>query len=814
MKENFSKGVQKILKFAKEEAVRLGHSYVGSEHLLLGIIKNNKGNAASILVAIGCDLEEMKGMIEEMAKPSGGTMTLGHLPLTRRAERILRTTFSEAQSMEMDLANQSHLLLALLREDEGLATEILSAFSVDYELLSTFIASGPSKKDKKGSGKKSTTPTLDMFSRDISRMAQDGKLDPVIGRSLEIERVAQILSRRKKNNPVLIGEPGVGKTAIIEGLALRINDKTVPRLLWGQRVVALDLAGLIAGTKYRGQFEERMRTLMMELESCSDVIVFIDELHTLVGAGGATGSLDAANMFKPALARGDIQVVGATTLNEFRKHIEKDGALERRFQKVLVNPPSIEDTINILNGIKEKYELHHQVKLNEKAISACVKLSDRYITDKYLPDKAIDVMDEVGSRVHISNINVPDKILKLEKQVISTRKKKEDVIAKQKFEKAAELRDKERILAEKLTKVQAEWHQEEEVNRPEITEDDVADVVSMITGIPLQKVAENESNRLLNLDTILKKEIIGQNEAIEKLTQAILRARAGLKNPNHPIGSFIFLGPTGVGKTELAKVLAHELFTNDEALIKIDMSEYMERYNVSRLIGAPPGYVGYEEGGQLTEKVRRNPYSVILFDEIEKAHRDVFNILLQILDEGRVTDSLGRVIDFRNTVIIMTSNIGTRNINSSQIGFSKGTPQDAQNHGHDIMKEVKKYFIPEFLNRIDDIIVFNSLSIENLYDIIELQLKDLHSNLTNKNNKLKVTKTAKDILIQDGSHREWGARPLRRAIQNEIENVISSKFLNSDFLEDGIITIKGKSGKLDFSQKLIQAKKEIKDKVS
>ena len=814
MKENFSKGVQTILKFAKEEAVRIGHSYVGSEHLLLGIIKNIKGNAASILVAIGCDLDEMKDMIEEMAKPSGGTMTLGHLPLTRRAERILRTTFSEAQSMDMDIASQSHLMLALLREDEGLATEVLSSFSVDYELLSTFITSGPSKKEKKGVAKKSNTPTLDMFSRDISQMAKDGKIDPVIGRSLEIERVAQILSRRKKNNPVLIGEPGVGKTAIIEGLALRINDKTVPRLLWNQRVVALDLAGLIAGTKYRGQFEERMRTLMIELESSSEIIVFIDELHTLVGAGGASGSLDAANMFKPALARGDIQIVGATTLNEFRKHIEKDGALERRFQKVLINPPSIDDTIEILNGIKEKYELHHQVKLNDKAISACVKLSDRYITDKYLPDKAIDVMDEVGSRVHISNINVPDEILKLEKQVISTRKKKEEVIAKQKFEKAAELRDKERKLAEKLAKVQAEWHQEEEINKPIITEDDVADVVSMITGIPLQKVAENESERLLNLNSILKEEIIGQNEAIEKLTQAILRARAGLKNPNHPIGSFIFLGPTGVGKTELAKVLAHELFTNEEAFIKIDMSEYMERYNVSRLIGAPPGYVGYEEGGQLTEKVRRNPYSVILFDEIEKAHRDVFNILLQVLDEGRVTDSLGRVIDFRNTVIIMTSNIGTRNINSSQIGFSKGSPDDAQSHSVDIMKEVKKYFIPEFLNRIDDIIVFNSLSIENLYDIIELQLKDLHANLSNMNTKLRVTKTAKDILIQDGSHREWGARPLRREIQNEIENVISSKFLNGDFSENGLITVKGKSGKLDFSQKLTEVKNESKDRVT
>lgn len=808
MKENFSKGVQKILKFAKEEAVRLGHSYVGSEHLLLGIIKDSKGNASSILTAIGCDLEEMKAMIEEMAKPSGGTMTLGHLPLTRRAERILRTTFSEAQTMEMDLANQSHLLLALSREEEGLATEILSAFSVDYDLLSTFITTGPAKKEKKGSSKKSTTPTLDMFSRDISKMAQDGKLDPVIGRSLEIERVAQILSRRKKNNPVLIGEPGVGKTAIVEGLALRIYDKSVPRILWGQRVVALDLAGLIAGTKYRGQFEERMRTLMIELESSTDVIVFIDELHTLVGAGGATGSLDAANMFKPALARGDIQIIGATTLNEYRKYIEKDGALERRFQKVLVNPPSIDDTIHILNGIKEKYELHHQVTLTPKAIKACVELSDRYITDKYLPDKAIDVMDEVGSRVHISNINVPDDILKLEKQVISTRKKKEDVIAKQKFEKAAELRDKERKLSDKLKKMQLDWHQNEEINRPEITEDNVADVVSMITGIPLQKVAESESERLLNLNDILKKEIIGQDEAIEKLTQAILRARAGLKNPNHPIGSFVFLGPTGVGKTELAKVLAHQLFTNDEAFIKIDMSEYMERYNVSRLIGAPPGYVGYEEGGQLTEKVRRNPYSVVLFDEIEKAHRDIFNILLQILDEGRVTDSLGRVIDFRNTVIIMTSNIGTKNISSSQIGFNKTSSIEAQDHSVDILKDVKKYFIPEFLNRIDDIIVFNSLSIENLYEIIELQLSDLKYNLMNKSNKLKVTKTAKDILIQDGSHREWGARPLRRAIQNEIENVISSKFLSGEFIEDGVITVKGKGGALTFEQKLSSQKKK------
>ncbi len=811
MKENFSKGVQRILKYAKEEAVRLGHSYVGSEHLLLGIIKDSKGNAAAILEAVGCSLNDMKNMIEEMAKPSAGTMTLGHLPLTRRAERILRSTFSEAQSMDIDLANQSHLLLSLSKEDEGLAVEILNTFNIDYDLLSTFITNGP-KKEKKEKNKKSATPTLDMFSRDISQMASTGKLDPVIGRSLEIERVAQILSRRKKNNPVLIGEPGVGKTAIVEGLALRIFDKTVPRILWGQRVIALDLAGLIAGTKYRGQFEERMRTLMIELESNTEIILFIDELHTIVGAGGATGSLDAANMFKPALARGDIQVVGATTLNEFRKHIEKDGALERRFQKVLVNPPSIDDTITILNGIKAKYERHHQVSLDEKAISACVKLSDRYITDKHLPDKAIDVMDEVGSRVHISNINVPDEILILEKKVLNLKKKKEDAISKQKFEKAAELRDQERKLNEKLDKLQSEWSKSEKLNRPVISEDDVADVVSMITGIPLQRVAENESERLLSLDKILKKEIIGQDEAIEKLTQSVLRARAGLKNPNHPIGSFIFLGPTGVGKTELAKVLAHELFTNEESFIKIDMSEYMERYNVSRLIGAPPGYVGYEEGGQLTEKVRRNPYSVILFDEIEKAHRDVFNILLQILDEGRVTDSLGRKIDFRNTVIIMTSNIGTRNINSSKIGFGKNDGISDESNKNDIFKEVKKYFIPEFLNRIDDIIVFNSLTIDNLFSIIDLQLKDLHSNLSNRKNKLRITKTAKNLLIKDGSHREWGARPLRRIIQNEIENTISSKFLSGEFVDNGIITIKGKSGKLLFTQKQLEQK--VKDKMA
>ena len=811
MRENFSKGIRKVLKFAKEEAVRMSHSYVGSEHLLLGIIKDNNGKACVMLKSIGVDINEMKASIEDMIKPSsanGGAFTLGHLPLTRRADRVLRLSFSESKKINEEIANQTHLLLALSKESEGVANKILTSYSIDYEILLSFLNS--SRKDNKVEQlkeKKKSTSTLDMFSRDISEMAKQGKLDPIIGRDLEIERVAQILSRRKKNNPVLIGEPGVGKTAIVEGLALRIFEKKVPRIIWGQRVVALDLAGLIAGTKYRGQFEERMRALMLELESVDDVIVFIDELHTIVGAGGASGSLDAANMFKPALARGNIQIIGATTLNEYRKHIETDGALERRFQKILVNPPSIEDTIDILNGIKLKYEDHHKVCITDSAIKACVELSDRYITDKYLPDKAIDVMDEVGSRTHISNINVPEKIIALEKKIVSVKKEKEKVISQQKFEKAAEYRDKERKLLEKLKIFQDEWNLDEKDNRPFITENDVADVVSMITGIPLSKLEKKENLNIINLGKTLSSRIIGQNDAVASVVKAIQRSRTGLKNPNHPIGSFMFLGPTGVGKTELAKVLSDELFTNQESMIKIDMSEYMERYNVSRLIGAPPGYVGYEEGGQLTEKVRRNPYSVVLFDEIEKAHPDVFNILLQILDEGRLTDSLGRIIDFSNVIIIMTSNIGTKNISSSQVGFNK-VKSDSDNQ-NDVMKDVKKFFKPEFLNRIDNVIVFNSLTKKDLYQIIDLQIDDLKRNLLNKSNKLNLTKTAKDVLLQEGTHREWGARPLRRIIQDQIENALSLKFLKNEFVEEeGLITIKGIKNKLAFSQKVSKKRKK------
>ena len=646
---------------------------------------------------------------------------------------------------------------------------------------------------------KSKTPMLDSFSRDVTKIALENKLDPIIGRDKEIERVSQILTRRKKNNPVLIGEPGVGKTAIIEGLALRIIKKTVPRLLWEQRVVALDMAGLIAGTKYRGQFEERIKGIIQELENSSDVIVFIDELHTIVGAGGATGSMDAANLFKPALARGDIQIVGATTLSEYRKYIEKDGALERRFQKILVNPPSTKNAIDILKGIAPKYEAHHKVQYAEEAINACVSLSERYITDKFLPDKAIDILDESGSRVHMSNLNVPESVIKLEKKLIKLAKDKSIAISSQKFEQAALIRDRERKVKIKLDEEKNEILKDKNYVRPTISADDVADVVATMTGIPLSKVAESESSRLLNMSADLKSKVVGQDHAIDKISQSIIRARAGMKNPVHPIGSFMFLGPTGVGKTELAKVLSKYLFTNENCFIKIDMSEYMERYNVSRLIGAPPGYVGYEEGGQLTEKVRRNPYSVVLFDEIEKAHKDVFNLLLQILDEGSLTDSYGRKIDFSNTIIIMTSNIGTKKISPTNIGFDS-YKKKSEDKTKDSFDDIKKYFLPEFLNRIDEIIPFNPLSKKNLFDIIDIQLNDLKYNLSEKGNSLRVSKTAKEFLIKDGSHREWGARPLRRAIQNEIENKISNLFIKGKFKENGLITVKSVKDKLAFKQ--------------
>ncbi|MDB4859917.1 ATP-dependent Clp protease ATP-binding subunit, partial [Candidatus Marinimicrobia bacterium] len=704
MSENYTKGIQRLLKIAKEQSLKVGHSYVGSEHLLLAIIKDSKGSASNTLIAIGCDIDKMQSLLKESLTASNVTSTLGHLPLTRRAERILKNSFIEAKNDNRKSSGQNDLLLSMLLENDCTLHKIFNLCSVDYQIIKSYVTSSNNIKiiHKKKYSEPDKESTLKMFSRNISDLASSGKLDPVIGRNKEIERLSQILSRRKKNNPVLIGEPGVGKTAIVEGLALRILDKKVPRLLWDYTLISLDIPGMLAGTKYRGQFEERMRKMMQEIEKSSNIILFIDELHTIVGAGSAAGSLDAANMLKPALARGDIQIVGATTLSEYRKYIESDGALDRRFQKIIVYQPSIKSTVDILNGIKDKYESHHKVKISKQAISACVELSDRYINDRFLPDKAIDIMDEVCSRISLNSSSVPDSVIKLEKKLkIITDTKNKDII-NQHFENAAKLRDKEKKILNKIDLINNQLKLTSiNDDMVEITDKDVADTVSIISGIPISKINERESVKILSIKDNITKFIVGQDYAVDKLVSAIQRSRSGFKNPNHPIGSFMFLGPTGVGKTELAKQLAHSLFNKKESLIKIDMSEYMERYNVSRLIGAPPGYVGYEEGGFLSEKVRRNPYSIVLFDEIEKAHTDVFNILLQILDEGRLTDSLGHVIDFSNTIIILTSNIGTQSMSSSTIGFNKSDEKDLK---IDLQLEVKKYFKPELLNRLDETI--------------------------------------------------------------------------------------------------------------
>ncbi|NQT96910.1 MAG: ATP-dependent Clp protease ATP-binding subunit [Candidatus Marinimicrobia bacterium] len=808
MKENFSKRVQNIMKFSREEAIRLGHSYVGSEHLLLGILREGTGNSLKILESFGCNSNEIHAKIVDMIKSSGGTMTLGHIPLTRRAERILRNSFAEAVSLGAEMAEDEHLLLALLKESDGIAFEVLSAFNIDYNSIRSMVKDDQLAKtiEKQsliaGKTTKSTTPALDHFSRDITQLASENKLDPVIGREKEIERVAQILTRRKKNNPVLIGEPGVGKTAIIEGLAQRIINKSVPRLLYNQRILSLDLAAMVAGTKYRGQFEERMKTIMTELETNANLILFIDELHTMVGAGGASGSLDASNMFKPALARGDIHCIGATTLDEFRKHIEKDGALERRFQKIIIDPPSVAESEQILQGLKTHYEKHHNVVFDDDAIIACVRLSDRYISDKYLPDKAIDIMDEAGARAHMLNVIVPKKIIDLETEIEQIKAEKDLVVAEQRFEDAAKLRDQERQIQERLAEEQKLWEEKEQNNPVRIGEDQIAEVVSTVTGIPVTKVAQTESQKLLKMKTGLHRYIVGQDQAIDCLTRSIQRARAGLKSPHRPIGVFMFLGPTGVGKTELAKALAKYLFTRPEALIKLDMSEYGERFSVSRMIGAPPGYVGYEEGGELTEKVRRNPYSVILFDEIEKAHPDVYNVLLQLFDEGQLTDGLGRKVDFKNTIIILTSNTGSKDIMSdSTIGFIESSDQtDFESLQNKLKEHVKNQFNPEFLNRIDESIVFHPLTKVDAYSIIEIQLQDVRDNLSKFNMTITLTKRARSKLLDRGFNRDFGARYLRREIQISIEDALSEKLLKKvfesgdrikiDFIKDSFIFIK------------------------
>ena len=822
MKENFSKSVQLIIKQSKEEATRLGHSYIGSEHLLLGVLKYDSGLTKKILDIFDINPNDMVALIEDMIKSSGTTMTLGHLPLTRRAERILKNAYNEATSRGISKADDEHLLLAMLKETDGVTYEILKSFSLDFDTVSDLIET--EEESVVGTGtpqketKKSPTPTLDHFSRDITNLAKKGKLDPVIGRENEIERVAQILSRRKKNNPVLIGDPGVGKTAIIEGLAQRIVHKTLPRILHNQRILSLDLAAIVAGTKYRGQFEERLKSVMVELEISKNIIVFIDEIHTLVGAGGSSGSLDASNMFKPSLARGDIHCIGATTFDEYRKNIEKDGALDRRLQKVMVKEPSLEESINILNGLKEKYEEHHKIKYTAGAINSCVYLSDRYIIDKHLPDKAIDVMDEAGARAHMYNLEVPQSILDIEIKLQEIREEKELKVSEQLFEEAARLRDKERKLLKKLNQTQQAWEAKDTKISTEINSENISDVVSVITGVPLSKIEESEGHKLLNLNKELSREIIGQDRAIDSIAHAIRRSRTGLKNPNKPIGVFLFLGPTGVGKTELAKCLSKYLFPNSNALVKVDMSEFTERFSLSRLIGAPPGYVGHEEGGELTEKIRRNPYSLILLDEIEKCHPDLFNILLQVFDEGILTDGLGRKIDFKNTIIIMTSNMGTREFENSNFGFdSQKSAVDYKIIEKKMVDSVRKIFLPELINRIDESIVFNSLTESNVYDIIDLQIVDLVENLLKVGIKIQINKSAKIYLSKKGFNPKYGARFLRRTIQNDLENPVSEMLLKYKIKRGSKISVKMIKNKLVFNYKLgknIKVNSSQKNKIS
>lgn len=817
----FSPKVKEVISQSRGEALRLGHDYIGTEHLLLGITAGSKNLAVKVLESLDVDTEELRGIIENSVtkkRSARANYNVGELPLNKQAEKALKATFLEARMLKDDEVGLEHLILSILKH-KNLAAKILQELDVDYDIFKAELeyvseeikgqapsdeyedeenqryqqprgGSGAGQQQQRGAAK-SRTPVLDNFGRDVTKLAEEGKLDPIIGREREIERVSQILSRRKKNNPILIGEPGVGKTAIVEGLALRITQKKVSRALFNKRIVMLDLAALVAGTKYRGQFEERMKAIMNELEKTRDVILFIDEIHTIVGAGGATGSLDASNIFKPALARGELQCIGASTLDEYRQHIEKDGALDRRFQKVLVEPPTQEEAVHILHNIKPKYEEFHNVVYSDEAVKSCVTLSARYITDRHLPDKAIDILDEVGARVHLKNIHVPKHIVALEEQIETLKEDKNHAVKNQQYERAADLRDDESKLQRKLEFAKMEWEEESKVKKYPVGEEDIAEVVAMMTGIPVRRVAQNESNKLITMGTDLKKAIIGQDEAVLKITKAIQRNRVGLKDPKKPIGSFIFLGPTGVGKTELAKALARYMFDSEDSLVRIDMSEYMEKFSISRLIGAPPGYVGYEEGGQLTEKVRRKPYSVILLDEIEKAHPDVYNILLQVLDDGQLTDGLGRKVDFKNTLILMTSNIGVRKLKDfgSGVGFAtkarqEGADEDARGV---IQNALKRTFSPEFLNRIDDVVVFNSLERKDIFQIIDIAMKDVYTRLKDINYNLSMSDEAKDFLAEKGYDPQFGARPLHRAIQKYLEDPLAEFILSDDSKEGDLI---------------------------
>jgi ATP-dependent Clp protease ATP-binding subunit ClpC len=809
MDSNFSPKVKEIISYSREEALRLGNDFIGTEHLLLGLIREGDGMALKVLQSMQVDLFELRKELEVAIKDKNNKpmANINSLPLTKQAEKVIRITVLEAKALKSATVETEHLMLSILKNKENVATQILGNLDVDYERFKGELAilqGGHPSSDYNDPGSeefeddderrqyqqrkpaagntKSKTPVLDNFGRDITKFAELGNLDPIVGREQEIERVSQILSRRKKNNPILIGEPGVGKTAIVEGLALRIVQRKVSRVLFDKRVISLDLAALVAGTKYRGQFEERMKAIMNELEKNRDVILFIDEIHTIVGAGGASGSLDASNIFKPALARGDLQCIGASTLDEYRMYIEKDGALDRRFQKVLIEPPSIDETITILNNIRSKYEDFHNVIYDAEAIEACVRLSDRYMTDRLLPDKAIDVMDEAGARVHLKNINVPQNILDLEKKIEDIKQEKNKVVKSQRFEEAAALRDREKRLGEELERAKVEWEEEAKHKRFPINEEAIAEVISMMTGIPVMRMVEAESAKLRRMGEDLEGAVVGQDDAISKIVKAIQRNRVGLKDPRKPIGSFIFLGPTGVGKTELARALARYMFDGEDALIRIDMSEYMEKFSLSRLIGAPPGYVGYEEGGQLTEKVRRKPYSVVLLDEIEKAHPDIFNIMLQVLDDGQLTDGLGRKVDFKNTLIIMTSNIGARQLKDfgAGVGFATNakTSNTEENNRGVIEKALKRTFSPEFLNRIDDVVIFNSLEEKHIGMIIDIIMKDVLKRLNTLGFTLILSDGAKKHIAEKGYDQQFGARPLHRAIQKYLEDPLAEEILN------------------------------------
>ncbi len=842
MDENFSPRVKDVIGYSKEEALRLGHDSIGTEHLVLGLIREGAGSAIELLQALGVDLLEVRHKVESLHQAvENPTLSRKNIPLTRQAEKALKTTFLEAKLYGSPVIRTAHLLLCILRNDNDPVAAVLRSFGIDYETLKTEYQNrfmeerkpdrgsnpsaalsgddddeepvrGSSPKQSKPGESKSKTPVLDNFGRDLTKLAEEDKLDPVVGREKEIERVSQVLSRRKKNNPLLIGEPGVGKSAIAEGLALKIVQKQVSRVLFGKRVVTLDLASLVAGTKYRGQFEERMKALMNELEKNDDIILFIDEIHTIVGAGGATGSLDASNMFKPALARGEIQCIGATTLDEYRQYIEKDGALERRFQKVTVDPPSPDETLQILRNLKPKYEEHHNVTYTEEALAACVALTVRYVPDRFLPDKAIDALDEAGSRVHLGSINVPQGVRELEEQLEAVRQQKMEVVKKQRYEEAAKLRDDEKQIEAKLAQVQAEWDEEARKNRTPVTEDDIAEVVAMMTGIPVRKVSNDELAKLAAMEDDIKSKIIGQDEAVRKVVRAIQRNRAGLKDPNKPVGSFIFLGPTGVGKTQLAKEIAVQLFDSADALIRIDMSEYMEKFAISRLVGAPPGYVGYEEGGQLTEKVRRKPYSVVLLDEIEKAHPDVFNLLLQALDDGHMTDSLGRKVDFKNALIIMTSNIGSRQLKDfgTGVGFGTKTRQDSTEELAKgvIESALKKAFAPEFLNRIDDVIVFQPLEKDDIARIVHIELQSLLKRMASMDYHVQLEDSAVAFLADKGFDPKFGARPLQRAIQRYLEDPLAEEIVKGAFHPGDTVVFSGTDGAEQLTLKITAAQAE------